>query len=84
MYRVRIVAGGHKLISGKSYDETFAAAVKAPSIQVILGNAVVQDWEIHHIDIKSAYLNAPLKERVYETTARSVEPGGVRQGLLSP
>ena len=26
---------------------------------------MVQDWEIHHVDIKSAYLNAPLKEKVY-------------------
>jgi hypothetical protein len=26
---------------------------------------VEQDWEIHHVDIKSAYLNAPLKETVY-------------------
>ena len=32
MYRVRIVAGGHKQIAGKSYDETFTAVVKAPSI----------------------------------------------------
>ena len=26
---------------------------------------MVHDWEIHHIDIKSAYLNVPLKEKVY-------------------
>ena len=36
-----------------------------PLIPVILGNAAVQDWEIHHVDIKSAYLNALLKEKVY-------------------
>ena len=65
MYRVWIVAGGHKQIAGKSYNETFTAVVKVPLIQVILGNAVVQDWEIHHVDIKSAYLHALLKEKVY-------------------
>ena len=75
-YRVRIVAGGHKQIAGKSYDETFAVAAKVPSIRVILGNAVVQDWEIHHVDIKSAYLNAPLKERVY----MKPPPGVLNQG----
>ena len=74
--RVRIVAGGHIQIAGKSYDETFAAAAKAPSIRVILGNAAVQDWEIHHVDIKSAYLNAPLKERVY----MKPPPGVLNQG----
>ena len=25
----------------------------------------MQDWEIHQVDIKGAYLNAPLKETVY-------------------
>ena len=32
MYRVQIVAGGHKQIARKLYDETFAAAAKVPSI----------------------------------------------------
>jgi hypothetical protein len=36
-----------------------------PSVHVILGNAAAQDWEIHQVDIKSAYLNAPLKETIY-------------------
>ena len=31
-YRVWIVAGGHKQIARKSYDETFTAAAKAPLI----------------------------------------------------
>ena len=31
-YRVQIVAGGHKQIARKLYDETFAVAVKAPLI----------------------------------------------------
>ena len=65
MYWVRIVARGHKQIAGKLYDETFTAAAKVPFIRVILGNTAFQDWEIHHVDINSAYLNAPLKEKVY-------------------
>ena len=31
-YRVQIVAGGHKQIARKSYDEMFAAAAKVPLI----------------------------------------------------
>lgn len=64
-YRVHIVAGGHKQVEGLNYMETFSAAVKMPSVCVVLGNAAHEDWEIHHVDIKSAYLNAPLKERIY-------------------
>jgi hypothetical protein len=64
-YRARIVAGGHKQVYNVNYTETFAAAAKMPSIRTILAYAAQEDWEIHQIDIKSAYLNAPLKEKVY-------------------
>ena len=32
---------------------------------MVLANVAEQDWEIDHIDVKSAYVNAPLKEMVY-------------------
>ena len=50
-------------------------AAKMPSICVVLGNATQQDWEIHQVDIKSAYLDVPLEEEVY-----MVPPAG----LLKP
>ena len=75
-YRVRIVAGGHKQVHGVNYTETFSAAAKMPSVRVVLANAAERDWEIHHVDIKSAYLNAPLKETVYMKPPRGVlKPG---------
>ena len=57
--------GGHKQVEGKSYNETFTAADKSPLIRVVLGNAAHQDWEIKHVDVKSAYFNTPLKEKVF-------------------
>src|ERR1700749_382576 len=53
-YGVQIVAGGHKQVEGINYTETFSAAVKMPSVHVVLANAAEQDWEIHQIDVKSA------------------------------
>ena len=42
----------------------------------VLANAVVQDWEIKHIDVKSTYLNAPLKETIYMRPPQGVlKPG---------
>ena len=64
-YRVRIVTGGHRQVEGVNYIETFLSAAKMPTVCVILANAVEQDWAIEHIDVKSAYLNVPLKETVY-------------------
>jgi hypothetical protein len=47
-----------------------------PSVRVVLANAAQQDWEIHQVDIKSAYLNALLEETVYMKPPRGVlKPG---------
>ena len=64
-YQVRIVTGGHRQVKGVNYSETFSSTAKMPTIQVILVNAATQDWEIEHVDVKSAYLNATLKETIY-------------------
>ena len=64
-YRVRIVAGGHRQVEGLNYTETFSAAAKMPTVCIVLANAVEQDREIEHVDVKSAYLNALLKETIY-------------------
>ena len=75
LWCVQLVAGGHRQTYGVNYKEMFATAAKMLSICVVLGNSTQQDWEIHQVDVKSAYLNAPLKEEVY-----MVPPAG----LLTP
>ena len=75
-YRVRIVAGGHRQVEGINYTETFSSAAKMPTVQVVLANAAQQNWEIEHVDVKSAYLNAPLEETIYMKAPRGVlKPG---------
>ena len=47
-----------------------------PMVHVMLANTAHQDWEIKHVDVKSAYLNAPLKEVKYMEPPRGVlKPG---------
>ena len=43
-----------------------------PTIQTVLANTATQDWEIEHVDVKSAYLNAPLNEEIYMRPPRNV------------
>jgi Reverse transcriptase (RNA-dependent DNA polymerase) len=51
-YRVRIVAGGHRQVKGVNYTKTFSAVAKMPTVHIVLANAVHQNWEIEHIDVK--------------------------------
>ena len=47
-----------------------------PSIQVVLANATQQDWEMHQVNVKSAYLNVLLYEEVYMLPpAGTLKPG---------
>ena len=68
----RLITGGHRQQAGVDFDteKTFYAAVKNPSQQVVLAHATKKDWSIHHINVKSAYLNAKLKGKTltYMTT----------------
>ena len=71
-----IVIGGHRQVEGVNYSKTFSSAAKMPTVWVILANAATQDWEIEHVDVKSAYLNATLKETIYMKLPQGVlKPG---------
>jgi hypothetical protein len=50
----------------------FSSAVGVPSVHVVFTLATQIDWKLHHVDIKSAYLNATLDEEVYMTPSRGV------------
>ena len=64
-HRLQIVAGGHKQRKGIDYEESFSCTAKMPSCRVVIGHATRENWEIHQVDVKSAYLNAKLEEVVY-------------------
>ena len=73
---MHIVAGGHRQVEGVNYSETFSSTAKMPTIRVILANAATQDWEIEHVNVKSAYLNMTPKETIYMKPPRGVlKPG---------
>ena len=62
--------------------ETFSAATKMPTVHAILTNIAHQNWEIDHINVKSAYLNASLKQVIYyETPAWRTETRSRRKSL---
>lgn len=35
------------------------------SVRLLLALAATEEWEVHHMDVKSAFLNRDLKEEVY-------------------
>jgi hypothetical protein len=62
---MRVVAKGFTQIFGLDYDETFSPVARFESLQLILVLATLEDWEIHQMDVKLAFLNGLLDEEIY-------------------
>ena len=64
-YKACFRAKDYSQIYSKDYKETFALTTIMASLRLLLQTAVYDDLLIHHMDVKSAYLNAPLDYEIY-------------------
>jgi hypothetical protein len=61
----RLVAKGYSQVKGLDFEETFAPVARLESIQILVTYATHHDFKLYQIDVKSAFLNGPIKEEVY-------------------
>lgn len=66
-YKARLVAKGYVQQHGVDYDEVFAPVARIETIRLIIAIAGSYGWEVHHLDVKTAFLHGELKEEVYVT-----------------
>ena len=60
-----LVAKGFTQIPGIDFDETFSPVTRFESLRLLLALAILEDWHIHQMDIKLAFLNGVLNEEIY-------------------
>jgi hypothetical protein len=63
--KARLVAKGYSQVEGLDFDETFAPVARLESIHILLAYATHHDFMFYQMDVKSAFLNRPIKEEVY-------------------
>ncbi|KAG8064903.1 hypothetical protein GUJ93_ZPchr0004g39485 [Zizania palustris] len=64
-HKARLVAKGYVQREGVDFDEVFAPVARMESIRMLFAVAAQEGWLVHHMDVKSAFLNGELKEEVY-------------------
>jgi hypothetical protein len=63
--KARLVAKGYSQVEGLDFDETYAPVARLESIHIILAYATYHGFKLYQMDVKSAFLNGPIKEEVY-------------------
>jgi hypothetical protein len=63
-HKARLVARGFVQQEGIDFDDVFAPVARMESVRLLTLGAH-EGWQVHHMDVKSAFLNGDLKEEVY-------------------
>jgi hypothetical protein len=61
----RLVAKGYSQVEGLDFDETYAPIARLESIRILIAYATYHGFKLYQMDVKSAFLNGPIKEEVY-------------------
>ena len=64
-HKACLVAKGSSQKKGKDYDEVFSPVARAESIRILIALAAQLKWNLHHLDVKSAFLNGEIEEEIY-------------------
>nr|GEY49696.1 hypothetical protein [Tanacetum cinerariifolium] len=63
--KARLVAKGYAQEEGINFEESFAPIARLESVRIFIAYAAHKSFPIYQIDVKTTFLNGPLKEEVY-------------------
>jgi hypothetical protein len=63
--KARLVVKGYSQVEGLNFEETFALVASLESIHILLAYVTHHDFKLYQIDVKNAFLNGPIKEKIY-------------------
>ncbi|GJS07492.1 retrovirus-related pol polyprotein from transposon TNT 1-94 [Tanacetum coccineum] len=63
--KARLVAKGYAQEEGIDFEESFAPVARLEAVWIFVAYAAHKSFPIYQMDVKTAFLNGPLKEEVY-------------------
>lgn len=79
-YKVRWVVRGFSQVPGVDYDKTWAPVPSAATTRALMAVCAKKGWDMHHLDVKTAFLNATMDKELYVSSPVGydvVDPGKV-------
>ncbi|KAJ9551621.1 hypothetical protein OSB04_015666 [Centaurea solstitialis] len=69
VFKVKRDANGsisrYKARPGIDFEEVFAPVARIETVRLLIALAASKGWELHHLDVKSAFLHGELQEEVF-------------------
>jgi hypothetical protein len=60
-----LIAKGYSQVECLDFNETFAPVARLESIHILLAYTIHHDFKLYQMNIKSVFLNGPIKQEVY-------------------
>jgi len=73
-YKARRVALGLKKVPGRDCAETWAPVPSSATTRALFAVAAAQEWEVHHMDVKPAFLKELMDKEIYINLPVGDEP----------
>ena len=64
-FKARLVAQGYSQAQGVDYNEVFSPVARYSTLRTLIALANANDWEIHQMDVKTAFLNGSIDTEIY-------------------
>ena len=64
-FKARLVAQGYSQSKGIDYQEVFSPVARYNSIRALFAVANTCDWDVHQMDVKTAFLQGDLDEEIF-------------------
>lgn len=76
-FKARIVVRGFEQEWGIDYQEVFAPVVFYATIRTFLTMAACEQMHVHQLDVKTAFLNGDLSEKVFVYPPKGIKTNGI-------
>ena len=72
-FKARFVAKGFSQVEGIDYHETFSPTARMETVRTLIQVAAHRDLDLQQMDVKTAFLHAPIEEEIYVNVPKGYE-----------